>query len=316
MGLDIGIFTILAGVAAFVSVIAFFSFLYSAAQDKKFKNRMAAVKDQRAALRSDARSAIAERSSGETAAMSRALDKLNLQNQLSDKDLKMRLIRAGKRDRSDLVRFVFLRTALPPVLGALFYAAYTFGLKPETFDLTMTVAVVLCGVIVGYMVPGMMIDKATSARQKAIVQAYPDALDLLTICVEAGMSVEQSFNKVASELGANAMELSEEFQVTTAELSYLGDRRQAFENLAERTNLSQVKSITSALIQAEKYGTPLGQALRVISQESRFDRMTRAETKAAALPAKLTVPMMLFFMPVLFIVILTPAMIQVMEQMS
>ena len=137
--------------------------------------------------------------------------------------------------------------------------------------------------------------------------AFPDALDLLLICVEAGMSIESAFNKVAGEIGAASIALAEELGLTTAELSYLQERRKAYENLALRTGHEGVKAVTTALIQAERYGTPLGVALRVMAQENRDMRLAAAEKKAAALPAQLTVPMILFFLPVLFVVIMGPA---------
>jgi tight adherence protein C len=138
-------------------------------------------------------------------------------------------------------------------------------------------------------------------------RAFPDALDLMLICVESGMSIELAFRKVSTEIGGQSVPLAEELALCTAELSYLSERRQAYENLATRTGLEGVKSVCTALIQAERYGTPLGTALRTLAQESRDQRMTEAEKKAAALPPKLTVPMILFFLPVLFVVIMTPA---------
>ncbi len=145
------------------------------------------------------------------------------------------------------------------------------------------------------------------------MQAFPDALDLMLICVESGMSIEAAFNRVAMEVGTQSVELAEELGLTTAELSYLPDRRTAFANLATRCGHSGVKAVAAALIQSEKYGTPMGQALRVTAQENREMRMSEAEKKAAALPAKLTVPMIVFFLPALFVVILGPAVIQVMS---
>ena len=145
------------------------------------------------------------------------------------------------------------------------------------------------------------------------MHAFPDALDLLLICVESGMSIEAAFTRVSTEIGQQSVELAEEFALTTAELSYLPERRQAFENLARRCGHSGVKAVSAALNQAEKYGTPLGQALRVTAQENREMRMQEAERKAAALPAKLTVPMIVFFLPCLFVVILGPAIIRVMH---
>lgn len=311
----IGMTALVAGAAAAFSIVAFYFYASASAEEAKFKKRMDAMKEHRSAIRAAAvqNRAVEKKKDNKVAAMSETLGRLKLESQLNDATTKKRLLRAGKRDRGDLVRFVFMQFALPPLFALVFVLLYRFGWRPEEFSMLHAAGAGLGGLMIGYIWPGMQIDKAAEARQKAIRRAYPDALDLLTICVESGMSVEQAFNKVASELGATALELSEELQVTTAELSYLGDRRQALENFAERTNMPEVKAIVSALIQADKYGTPLGQALRVISAESRFDRMARAETKAASLPALLTVPMMLFFVPVLFVVIIGPAVIQTMQ---
>jgi tight adherence protein C len=157
----------------------------------------------------------------------------------------------------------------------------------------------------------MFLSNLIQRRQESIKNAFPDALDLLLICVQSGMSVEAAFQKVAKECGAQSIELAEELSLTTAELSYLPDRRQAYENLGTRTGLPGVKAVATALIQAERYGTPVGQALRVMAKENRDQRMSDAEKKAAALPPKLTVPMIVFFLPVLFVVIIGPAIIQV-----
>ena len=163
----------------------------------------------------------------------------------------------------------------------------------------------------GLKAPEIFLSNSIKKRQFSIRLAWPDALDLLLICVESGMSIEAAFKRVSSEIGVQSIPLAEELTLTTAELSYLPERRLAYENLGNRTGLEPVKSVVTALIQAERYGTPLGQALRVLSQESRDQRINDAEKKAAALPPKLTVPMILFFLPVLFVVILTPALIQV-----
>jgi tight adherence protein C len=164
----------------------------------------------------------------------------------------------------------------------------------------------------GMRIPTLFIRNRIQRRQLTIRRAFPDALDLLMICVEAGMSIESALRKVSQEITAQSVPLAEELMLTTAELSYLQERRQAYDNLAKRTDLEGVKAVCTALIQAERYGTPIGQALRVLAQEIRDMRMAEAEKKAAALPPKLTVPMILFFLPVLFVVILGPAAIQVM----
>jgi tight adherence protein C len=161
-------------------------------------------------------------------------------------------------------------------------------------------------------VPYFFLKNRIAKRQLSIKRAFPDALDLLLICVESGMSIEAALKKVGDEVGSQSVALAEELTLTTAELSYLPDRRQAYDNLGKRTDLESVKSVCMALQQAERYGTPLAQTLRVMSQENRDMRMSEAEKKAAALPPKLTVPMILFFLPVLFVVILGPAAIRVM----
>ena len=159
----------------------------------------------------------------------------------------------------------------------------------------------------------MFVENLIQRRQTSIKNAFPDALDMLLICVQSGMSIEAAFGKVSKEIGAQSLELAEELSLTTAELSYLQDRRQAYENLGKRTGIPGIKAVATALIQAERYGTPVGQALRVMAKENRDMRMSEAEKKAAALPPKLTVPMIIFFLPVLFVVILGPAAIRYWE---
>ena len=165
----------------------------------------------------------------------------------------------------------------------------------------------LAAAFIGSYAPSIFISNLIQKRQQSIKMAFPDALDMLLICVQSGMSVEAAFGKVSKEVASQSLELAEELSLTTAELSYLQDRRQAFENLGKRTGIPGVKAVTTALIQAERYGTPVGQALRVMAKENRDIRQSEAEKKAAALPPKLTVPMIVFFLPVLFIVILGPA---------
>jgi tight adherence protein C len=170
--------------------------------------------------------------------------------------------------------------------------------------------------VVGFYAPNLYLSNRISKRRQSIMQAFPDALDLLLICVEAGMSIEAAIQKVSQEIGGQSIELAEELTLLSAELSYLPERRLAYEGLAKRTNHPGVKSVATAMVQAEQYGTPLGAALRVMAKENRELRLSAAEKKAAALPAKLTVPMIIFFLPVLFIVILTPAFINIQDTMS
>lgn len=193
---------------------------------------------------------------------------------------------------------------------------YLFVLGKLNYPPTIKIAMAVGAAYIGIKLPELFLKNVTDKRQQSIKRAFPDALDLLLICVEAGMSIEQSFRKVAVEIGTQSVPLAEELQLTTAELSFLQDRRQALENLSLRTGLEGVKQIVTVLIQAEKYGTSLGQALRVVSQESRDNRMMEAEQKAASLPPKLTVPMIVFFLPVLFAAIMTPAGIQISATMN
>jgi tight adherence protein C len=242
--------------------------------------------------------------------MRQIVDRFNLRKALADEKTINRLRTAGFRGQAPLVVFLFARVTLPLLFFAvaLFYLLAVIELEQPTI-IKVLIAVAIS--YVGFYAPNLYVSNVASKRQTSIRRAWPDALDLLLICVESGMSAEAAFRKVSEEIGAQSIPLAEELTLTTAELSYLQDRRQAYENLGARTGLEPVKSVMTALIQAERYGTPLGQALRVLAQESRDQRMNAAEKKAAALPPKLTVPMILFFLPVLFGVIIGPAAIQV-----
>jgi tight adherence protein C len=243
--------------------------------------------------------------------MRTVLEKLNIKNLAEQPELRKKLIRAGYRSPQAIITFTFLRLALPIGLAG-FAALLLFGgnLKMGLlFKIMITMGVLLFG----YMLPDILVSNAITKRQAGIQRSFPDALDLMVICVESGISLESAFNRVSEELALDAPELSEEIAITTAELAFLSDRRQALDNLAERTGSQPIKSLVTSLIQSEKYGTPLGAALRVVSQEGRDTRMAKAEEKAAALPAKLTVPMVTFFLPVLFLVLIGPTIIQVMH---
>ncbi|MCQ4631705.1 MULTISPECIES: type II secretion system F family protein [Shinella] len=242
------------------------------------------------------------------------VDRLNLREALVDANTMNRLRQAGYRSQNALNIFLFARFVLPFVFGALgafyiFYLGY-LGDKPLPMRILATIVIAY----IGFYMPNIVISNKVTKRQKSIRRAWPDALDLMLICVESGISIEVAFKRVADEIAMASPELAEELVLTTAELSFLQERRAAYENLGMRTGLDTVKSVTQALIQAERYGTPLAQALRVLAQECRDQRMNEAEKKAAALPPKLTVPMILFFLPVLIAVILGPAGIQVADR--
>ncbi|TDR94686.1 type II secretion system F family protein [Enterovirga rhinocerotis] len=243
--------------------------------------------------------------------MKRVVDQFKLGDWLGTETAKSQLVMAGFRGSGAEVTFLFFRL-VAPIAFALFAAFYLFVLNDFGQPAILRIAGVILALYLGIKAPELFLKNVIEKRQQSIRKAWPDSLDLLLICVEAGMSIEQAFRRVSEEVGSQSVALAEELTLTTAELSYLQERRAAYENLAKRTGLDAVKSITTALVQAEKYGTPLGQALRVLAQESRDMRMMEAEKKAAGLPPKLTVPMILFFLPVLFVVIMTPAVIQVM----
>lgn len=242
------------------------------------------------------------------------VDKLNLQKALADDTLTEKLVRAGLRGNAAQTMFYFYRAALPIAFGvaALIYVVF-FG---ADISLQMKLAAVVGGVAAGFYAPNMYLQNLADKRRTKIMEAFPDSLDMLLICVESGMSIEMGLQRVGQEIAPASVELAEEFALTTAELSYLPERRAAYENLARRTNHPGVKAVAMALTQAEKYGTPVGQALRVMAKENRELRLSEAEKKAASLPPKLTVPMIVFFLPVLFAVIIGPALIQVSHMME
>lgn len=244
--------------------------------------------------------------------MAAIVARFNLARKLEDGATVDMLKSAGFRGRAPVITFLAMRLLMPIiVLGIVAFYIFVV-IKPDLPILAKT-AIIVASAYLGHFVPTLYVTNRITKRQKSIRQTWPDALDLLLICVESGMSSEHAFRKVADEIGVQSKELAEELSLTTAELSFLPDRRTAYENLGKRTNLDSVKSVVSGLMQSEKYGTSLGTALRVLAQENRTMRMSEAERKAAALPPKLTVPMILFFLPVLFAVVITPAIIQIMN---
>jgi tight adherence protein C len=244
--------------------------------------------------------------------MKTVVENFNLNKWVGEEKARSRLMQAGFRGQAPYITFLFFRMAMPIVMlfGSLFYI---FVLLDLDYAPSLKFAMCIGCAYLGMQSPNLFLKNKIQRRQLSIKRAFPDALDLLLICVESGMSIEAAFRKVSDEIGTQSVPLAEEFTLTTAELSYLPDRRQAYDNLVQRTGLDSVKAVGLALQQAERYGTPLGTTLRVLSQESRDMRMSEAEKKAAGLPPKLTVPMIVFFLPVLFVVILGPAAIKVME---
>jgi tight adherence protein C len=243
--------------------------------------------------------------------MKQIVDSLDLGRWLGTSDAREKLQSAGYRSPSAMVTFLFFRLVAPIIVLVLAVFYIFVVLKPD-YPLVVRLGICAAATFIGFKLPQLLLSNTTQKRQLSIRRGWPDALDLLLICVESGMSIEHAFRRVAGEVGTTSLALAEEMSLTTAELSYLPDRRTAYENLGKRTNLDGVKAVTTALIQSEKFGTPLGQALRVLAQENRDMRMMEAEKKAARLPPMLTVPMIVFFLPCLFVVIMGPAAINVM----
>lgn len=307
--------TMLAAVAAFATVL---SVAMPMLQKDRLNQRMKVMAVERDKMRSQRLQELAlkERQSNQAKLrqtpkgyMQEIVDRFDLRAQFDNEDVRNKLKTAGLRGQAPLIAYIFFRVAMPPLvfLFALFYIFFGTQLQyPPAIKFMMA----LCAGVVGFYLPNVFIENLAQKRQQSIRQAFPDSLDMLLICVQSGMSVESAFGKVAKEITQQSLELGEELALTTAELSYLGERRLAFENLGKRTGIPGVKSVATALIQAERYGTPVSQALRVMAKENRDIRMGEAEKKAAALPPKLTVPMIIFFLPVLFLVILGPAAIR------
>lgn len=318
---DIGIFNLLFDPKFVVtSIAAIFAFATIVTlglpllERNKLGTRMKAVSERREELRQRHHAALNKRNtlrSEPVNFMKQTVERLKLSNILESEGTREKLSRAGKRGQAPLIAFMFFRFAMPPVvfLVALFYLFVATHFSWSGLDKML---VAFGAALFGFYLPDIFVSNMIQKRQASIMRAFPDALDLMLICVESGMSIEPAFTKVAAEIGPQSPELAEELALTTAELSYLPERGQAFDNLAKRCGHSGVKAVAAALNQAEQYGTPLGQALRVTAQENREMRMVEAEKKAAALPAKLTVPMILFFLPCLFVVILGPAIMKVM----
>ncbi len=285
-------------------------------QTDNLSRRIKAVSDERERIRLRERERLAAKDtrtqlrSRPSSTLKRLVDTLNLTSWLSTETAKETLAKAGFRGAGAEYAFVAGRL-IAPIGFAILATVYIFVIADWQQPLAIKLGGVMAAVYLGVKAPEIYLRNATTKRQKSIERAYPNTLDLMLICAESGMSIEHAVRKVSSEIGVESVEMAEEMTLLAAEMSYLSDRRTAFENLNARTGLESIRSLTTVLIQSERYGTPLGSALRVLGQESRDQRMNAAEKKAAALPPTLTVPMILFFLPGLFAAILTPAAIQI-----
>ncbi len=302
--------TILAGIAALAMIMA----IYAAVTVKDpMAKRVKALNDRRAELKSGMltqstrkRQSLTRRTDT-TDKMKDTLQGMKVLQESQVKMIQQKLAQAGYRNKELAIFIIFARMVLPVVLGLIGVVVfYWTDMFPEWGSMKRFMG--FAGlVILGYKGPEIYLANVSTKRTAAIQKGLPDALDLLVICAEAGLTVDAAFNRVARELGRAYPELGDEFALTAIELSFLTERRQAFENLAYRVNLEAVRGVVTTMVQTERYGTPLASALRVLSAEFRNERMMRAEEKAARLPAIMTVPLILFILPVLFIVILGPA---------
>jgi len=308
--------TILVAVAAFASIFTLISGMVSGPSlEKRIKN----VAERREDLRRRSRNAMAQNTGSlrhtDEGFQKRVVERLNLSRLLEDPKVTEQIMQAGFRGSQPVTTFYFFRFATPFVF--LFLAGlYVFLIGNLEWSLIFKLLFVTVAFVVGFYAPNIYLTNRIQKRRQSIMEAFPDALDLLLICVESGMSIEAAINKVSQEIGSQSIDLAEELTLMSAELSYLPDRRMAYEGLARRVNHPGVKSVAMAMTQAETYGTPLGHALRTMAKENRDLRLAAAEKKAAALPAQLTVPMIVFFLPVLFVVILGPAILSVIDVMS
>ena len=305
--------TLLAAIAAFATAL---TVLMPILNRDRLDSRMQVMATERDKMRAARLADLAKKDgqgklrSAPKGFMQEVVDRLNLRSMFDSEEVRDKLKMAGLRGQAPLVAYMFFRMAMP-ILVTIAALVYLFLLSDYQYPPIVKVGLAIGAGYIGFYLPNFFVENLVQRRQTSIKQSFPDSLDMLLICVQSGMSVEAALQKVSAEVGSQSLELAEELSLTTAELSYLQDRRQAFENLGKRTGIPGIKAVATALIQAERYGTPVGQALRVMARENRDMRMSEAEKKAAALPPKLTVPMIIFFLPVLFVVILGPAIIQV-----
>ena len=307
-------------VSAAVAVLTFATVVTLAApalRGDRLDVRMKSVANRRDELRRRSRQQLAKEGQSsirkaDAGKLDSILERLQVRKLLEDPKVIDKLAQAGFRGPKPVTIFYFFRFVMPFVL-ALIALVYLFAVNGHDLQTQQKFMAAFVAFFVGFYAPALYVSNVGAKRKDSIVAAFPDALDLLLICVESGMSIEAALAKVGQEVGGTSIELAEEMSLLVAELSYLPDRRLAYEGLAKRVNHPGIKSVCTAMIQAERYGTPLGNALRTMAQENRALRMSAAEKKAAALPAQLTVPMILFFLPVLFVVILGPAIIKIQD---
>ncbi len=302
--------------AAFAVLTAFFAIWNALRSRNAYERRFAQISQRKESLRQSAVATRKQRiSMTPVGMMSDAVKRLNLLRSKHATEARMLLSRAGMRSRDVMIRYLFARVTLPILFTLAALAdSYTLHLLPVPPDFRFMAAG--AAAVLGYFLPGVYIKNVAARRAHRMQRALPDGLDLMVICAEAGLSLDATLMRVARELEQTWPELAEELGITAAELTFLPDRRQAFDNLNGRTNMASIRGVVNTLQQTAKFGTPLANSLRVLAAEFRDARMLRAEEKAARLPALLTVPMILFILPTLFIVLLGPAAINIIDTFS
>lgn len=300
--------TLMAGVAVFMVILAIWA---ATTVRDPMRSRIKGLQERRDQLKagittSRKRMAVVNKVDA-TEAMRNILNRFKVLQDEQSRTAAERLAQAGWRSKDAVVTYQFARLVAPVALGLIaLFMIYILGVMEGKTPMMKALAA-LGAVLAGYKLPDLVVTNTVQKRSDAIRKGLPDALDLLVICAEAGLTVDAAFNRVARELGLAFPELADEFTLTAIELGFLQDRRQALDNLSKRVELQAMRGVVTTLIQTEKYGTPLASSLRVLSAEFRNERMMRAEEKAARLPAIMTVPLILFILPTLFVVILGPA---------
>lgn len=244
--------------------------------------------------------------------MRQVTQKLNLMRSRQAGKITEKLAQAGWRTKDALTAYLFAKVAMPFALGGLVamvvYGMNMFGLEPMG-----KLVVATLGVVLGAYAPEIYVRNAATKRRQALQKGLPDALDLMVICTEAGLALDAALTRVAGEMARSCPEIADEFGLAAVELGFLPERRKALENLNRRTDMASIRGVVNTLLQTEKYGTPLAQSLRVLATEYRNDRMMKAEEKAAKLPATMTVPLVVFILPTLFIVLIGPAILRAID---
>lgn len=304
---------IMSAITVLVSFAAVWSsLLYRDPSQKRAK----VLAEQRSALRSGM---LAPRRRSErlnTASfMRQVVERLQLMKSAQAGNISQKLMSAGWRSKDAVVQYLFFKLALPIVLGGV-AVLMIYGFNSYNLSAGMKLVACMGAIGFGAYLPEIIVKNSATKRQEAIRKSLPDGLDLMVICTEAGLSLDATLTRVSQEMASSAPELADELSLTGLELGFLPERRAALDNLTQRTDLQIIRSLVNTLIQAERYGTPLSQSLRVMSMESRDERMLKAEEKAARLPAMMTVPMILFILPPLFVVLLGPAIIRTIDALG